>query len=385
MESRKRENSTSGRFYFILNSITKLYKPKTFIMKKQALKRTLKQLLKPLMVFVLIFNLSSCVDETNSTKATINSGDDTSAPIESAIDLKGKKIGYCTPSLNAPYYQALLQSIQANVEKNGMIFLSADGQDDINKQVAAVEDLITKGVDVLLLNPKDPDALVGATKAAKAAGIPVFIIDSSINPSADFVTTIQSNNLANGELAGEWLVKKMGKTKMNIALLSGNAGNPVGKTRKQGLLQGITEEQLRTQGKIDLNVKTQAYTDWSYAGGLKAMEDILVAHSDINVVITESDVCVLGAIKAIAQAGKTNDILIVAGADGQKEAIKYIMDTDFYGCTAMNSPVQIGKNAVEYAIQYMNGKRDFPKTSFTAPLLITKDNAAKYYDPKALF
>ncbi|MFW2376206.1 MAG: substrate-binding domain-containing protein, partial [Cellulophaga baltica] len=229
------------------------------------------------------------------------------------------------------------------------------------------------------------DALVGVTKLAKAAGIPVFIIDSSIDPSADFVTTIQSNNLANGELAGEWLAKKFGKEKMNIALLSGNAGNPVGRTRKQGLLQGVTEEQLRTLGYIDLDIKTQMYTDWSYAGGLKAMEDILVAHPDINVVITESDVCVLGAIKAIAQAGKTDDILIVAGADGQKEAIKYIMDTDFYGCTAMNSPVQIGKNAVEYAIQYINGKRDFKKTSFTAPLLITKENAAKYYDPKALF
>ncbi|MEN3324773.1 substrate-binding domain-containing protein [Mariniflexile soesokkakense] len=345
----------------------------------------LKQVLKPIFVLALLFNLSSCLDQSATTKTDVNSAEDSSAKIESAIDLTGKKIGYASPTLNAPYYQALLQSIQATTEKNGMIFLSADGQDDINKQVAAVEDLITKGVDALLLNPKDPDALVGVTRAAKAAGIPVFIIDSSINPSADYVTTIQSNNLANGELAGEWLVKKMGNTKMNIALLSGNAGNPVGRTRKQGLLQGITEEQLRTQGNIDLNVKTQAYTDWSYAGGLKAMEDILVAHPDINVVITESDVCVLGAIKAIAQAGKTDDILIVAGADGQKEAIKYIMDTDFYGCTAMNSPVQIGKNAVEYAIQYMNGKRDFKKTSFTAPLLITKENAAKYYDPKALF
>lgn len=345
----------------------------------------IKSVLKPILALALIFNISSCVEQTGSTSANVNDAEDTSEAFASAIDLTGKKIGYCTPSLNAPYYQALLQSIQATTEKNGMIFLSADGQDDINKQVAAVEDLITKGVDALLLNPKDPDALVGVTKVAKAAGIPVFIIDSSINPSADYVTTIQSNNLANGALAGEWLVKKMGNTKMNIALLSGNAGNPVGRTRKQGLLQGITEEQLRTQGKIDLNVKTQAYTEWSYAGGLKAMEDILVAHPDINVVITESDVCVLGAIKAIAQAGKTDDILIVAGADGQKEAVKYIMDTDFYGCTAMNSPVQIGKNAVQYAIQYMNGKRDFAKTSFTAPLLITKENAAKYYNPKALF
>lgn len=354
-------------------------------MKTQNLSFNLKKLMYSFYTFVLALSLTNCVEQTNKTNANVNSAEDTSEVIESTIDLKGKKIGYCTPSLNAPYYQALLQSIQSNTEKNGMEFLSADGQDDINKQIAAVEDLITKGVDALLLNPKDPDALVGVTKLAKEAGIPVFIIDSSINPSADFVTTIQSNNLQNGELAGEWLAKKFGAKKMNIALLSGNAGNPVGKTRKQGLLQGITEEQLRTLGYIDLNIKTQAYTEWSYAGGLKAMEDILVAHPDINVVITESDVCVLGAIKAIAQAGKTNDILIVAGADGQKEAIKYIMDTDFYGCTAMNSPVQIGKNAVEYAIQYMNGKRDFPKTSFTAPLLITKENAAKYYDPKALF
>jgi len=354
-------------------------------MKNFKFKTQYKDVLKSSIILItLVFNISSCVEQT-TTKVTTNTADTIAAVVESNIDLAGKKIGYVSPSLNAPYYQALQSSIQVNTEKNGMVFLSADGQNDINKQVAAVEDLITKGIDVLLLNPKDPDALVGVTKMASKAGIPVFIIDSSISPSADYVTTIQSNNLENGKLAGEWLAKKFGSKKMNIALLSGNAGNPVGRTRKQGLLLGITEEQLRTQGNINLNIKTQMYTDWSYAGGLKAMEDILVAHPDINVVITESDVCVLGAIKAIKQAGKTDDILIVAGADGQKEAIKYIMDTDFYGCTAMNSPVQIGKNAVEYAVQYMNGKTDFPKTSYTAPLLITKDNATKYYDPKAIF
>ncbi|MCB4809252.1 substrate-binding domain-containing protein [Tamlana sp. 62-3] len=345
----------------------------------------MKQIWSVFLTLLLVVTAVNCAEPLEGSESKNQSDGAQGEIIASKIDLTGKKIGYCTPSLNAPYYQALFQSVKANAEKNGMIFLSADGQDDINKQVAAVEDLITKGVDALLLNPKDPEALVGVTKLAKKAGIPVFILDSSINPEADYVTTIQSNNHANGALAGEWLAKKFGRQKMNIALLSGNAGNPVGRTRKQGLLEGITEEQLRSIGKIDLDVKTQMYTDWSYAGGLKAMEDVLVAHPDINVVITESDVCVLGAIKAIAQAGKTDDILIVAAADGQKEAIKYIMETDFYGCTAMNSPVQIGKNAVEYAIQYMNGKRDFPKTSFTPPLLITKQNAAKYYNPKAIF
>jgi ribose transport system substrate-binding protein len=367
------------------NSILNLNATETRMFMKPKINFFIKHLFRSFFVGIILLNLAACAKPIDKSGKSNNNDISEDGLFESVIDLSGKTIGYCTPSLNAPYYQALLQSIQETTEKNGMIFLSADGQDDINKQVAAVEDLITKGVDALLLNPKDPDALVGVTKLAKAAGIPVFIIDSSIDPSADYITTIQSNNLANGELAGEWLAKKYGSQKMNIALLSGNAGNPVGRTRKQGLLQGITEEQLRSLGYIDLDIKTQAYTDWSYAGGLKAMEDILVAHPDVNVVITESDVCVLGAIKAIAQAGKTDDILIVAGADGQKEAIKYIMETDFYGCTAMNSPVQIGKNAVSCAVQYMNGRKDFPKTSYTPPLLITKENAAQYYNSNALF
>ncbi|MCG9791739.1 substrate-binding domain-containing protein [Flavobacterium algicola] len=349
------------------------------------MKTLLKRMVKPLLMLAIVASATSCIDKEKTAEGDAVATPSAGMKFESAKDLKGLKIGYCSPSLDAPYYQALLTSIKETTEANGMVFLSADGQGDISKQIAACEDLITKGVDALLLNPKDPDALVEVTKVAAKAGIPVFIIDSSINPSAEFVTTIQSNNLANGELAGAWAAKKFGSKKMNIALLSGNAGNPVGKTRKQGLLQGITEEQLRTLGYINLNVVTQAYTEWTYAGGQKAMEDVLVAHPDVNVVITESDVCVLGAIKAIAKAGKTDDILIVAGADGQKEAIKYIMDTDFYGCTAMNSPVQIGINSVEAAIQYINGKRDFSKISFTPPLLITKENAAKYYDPKALF
>lgn len=349
------------------------------------MKTIFKKAFKPLLVMAITVSLVSCIDKRDNANKDSQIKESTSAKFESAKDLKGMKIGYCTPSLDAPYYQALLTSIKETTEANGMEFLSADGQGDINKQIAATEDLITKGVDALLLNPKDPMALVAVTKVAKAANIPVFIIDSSIDDSADYVTTIQSNNLANGELAGEWLVQKFGNKNMKIALLSGNAGNPVGRTRKQGLLQGITEGQLRSFGKINLNVVTQMYTEWTYAGGQKAMEDILVAHPDVNVVLAEADVCVLGAIKAIKQAGKTKDILIVAAADGQKEAIKYIMDTDFYGCTAMNSPVQIGKNAVESAIQYINGKRDFPKTSYTAPFLITKENAAQYYNPKALF
>ncbi|WP_025741641.1 substrate-binding domain-containing protein [Aquimarina pacifica] len=354
----------------------------------------LRQMFKTLLIVVIVFNIAGC---TNKTKEDINKYSVTSSAevnqdqensyikTDNKIDLSKIKIGYCTPSLNAPYYKALLTCIQEATENSGMTFLSADGQDNIDKQIAEVEKLIEQDIDVLLLNPLDPNGLIGVTQKAKAKGIPVFIIDSSIDESAEFITTIQSNNLKNGELVGSWLVKKMGSRKMNIALLSGAPGNPVGIMRKQGLFRGITEEQLRTLGYVDLNITTQAFTNWTYAGGQRAVQEILETHPEINVIITESDVCILGAIDIIEKAGKIDEILIVAAADGQKEALKYIMDSEFYGATAMNNPELIGKTAVEYAVQYLNGKRNFLKISHTPELLITKENASELYDPHAVF
>lgn len=86
------------------------------------------------------------------------------------------KIGYCSPSLNAPFYAALNAAVKRNVERLGMSFVSAEGQDDISKQIAAVEDLMAKNINVLILNPLDPEALVPITKAATQMGIAVFIL-----------------------------------------------------------------------------------------------------------------------------------------------------------------------------------------------------------------
>ena len=91
----------------------------------------------------------------------------------------------------------------------GMKFVYNDAQDDIVRQISFVEDLLVQRIDLLILNPLDPKALVPATKSATKAGVPVLIIDSSIDPSADFITTVQSNNRRNGELVGEWLVKQI--------------------------------------------------------------------------------------------------------------------------------------------------------------------------------
>ena len=115
------------------------------------------------------------------------------------------------------------------------------------------------------------------------------------------------------------------------------------------------------------------------------MEDILTAHPDVNVVLGENDSMVLGARKALEAAGR-KDVLLVAAADGQKEALQMINDGN-YGATGLNDPDAVGRTAVDVGVQALDGKlpAGFSKLDIMAPAVITKDNVDKYLKPNAVF
>lgn len=349
--------------------------------KKGFLNRTNRNFILPF-TFILIFVLIACTSKSGTSNQPAVSDRDTGR-VQNKTDLSNVRIGYCTPSLNAPFYVVLTQYIQKYAESFGMKFVSADGQDDIIKQITSLEDLIAAGVNVLILNPLDHKALVPAVNAAVKSGVPVFIVDSAIDPSADYITSVQANNEGNGELVGEWIVNKLGRTKVKAALISGSQGNPVGREKRLGFIRGFAETQLISQGNVDLTIVSQGWGNWTNNGGLKAMEDILVANPGINLLVAENDAMGMGALKAINESGKADQIT-VAGFDGQKEAYELIKQGKF-GATALNSPEELARLVVEAVVKYLNGERQIDKIIYTTPVLITKENVDKYYDPKALF
>ena len=296
--------------------------------------------------------------------------------------LAGLKVGYSSPSLNAPFYVVLSEYVQIFTESYGMEFVMADGQDDIIKQITSMEDLVTAGVEILILNPLDHKALVPAVNAIAGSGVPVFILDSQIDAEADYITSVQASNEGNGELIGEWVVQNLSNTTIQAALISGNQGNPVGREKRLGFVRGFTETQLMTQGSADLRILSQGWGNWTHIGGLEAMEDILVAHPDINLLVAENDAMGMGALKAIQEAGKSANILVV-GFDGQKEAYELIKAGRF-SATALNSPKELARLVVESIVKYLEGEQ-LDKVIHTPAVLITKDNVDRYYDPEALF
>ena len=114
------------------------------------------------------------------------------------------------------------------------------------------------------------------------------------------------------------------------------------------------------------------------------MEDIIVAHPEINVMLAENDSMALGAIEAIKEAGRENDILVLAAADGQKEALRLIKEGK-YGATGMNNPTVIAETAIEIGLKVLEGKTDYPAKSYTPAVCITKENVDEYYNPDTVF
>lgn len=295
------------------------------------------------------------------------------------------KVGLTMPSLNAPYFAAQVAAVEKAAKDQGCEITTADSQNDFSKQINDVEDMIAKGIDILILNPRDQEALVPAADAATKAGVKVVVMDSTLNPKANVVTQVRSSNEENGRLVGDWIAKKMKDTPIKMLLLSGNQGNPGGLDRRMGVIKGIVEGQLVNEGAVNLQILGQGWGDWATDGGLKAAEDLFQAHPDANLVVGENDSMVLGAVQAAKAAG-LDGILFAAAADGQREALEMVKEGT-YGATGLNDPDLVGRTAFDIAYKAFKGElpADFPKLHLTPADVISADNVDKYYNPQSVF
>lgn len=296
------------------------------------------------------------------------------------------KIGISMKTLDAPYFAAQEAAAKKHAEEIGCTVLSADAGNDLNKQIADVEDMVAQGVQALIVNVRDSQGMVPAINAAADAGVKVVAIDTTVDPAAKILTLVQSSNTRNGMLVGKWLADTTKGRDLKIALISGEAGNEVGQERRLGVIAGLAEGQLTNSGTAGFSIVAQGFGGWGNEGGLSAMEDILTAHPDVNVVLGENDSMLLGAINALKAAGKEKDVLVVAAADGQKEALELIK-SGAYGATGLNNPALVAATGVDIAKAAIDGTlpADTPRVTYTEPAVITKDNVDQYYKADAVF
>ena len=120
------------------------------------------------------------------------------------------KIGLSVSTLNNPFFVTLSEGAEAKAKELGAKVTVVDAQDNASKQASDVEDLIQQGIDLIIINPVDSQAVASSVESANAANIPVVTVDRS-SEGGEVVAHIASDNAAGGEIAGEYLLEQHGK------------------------------------------------------------------------------------------------------------------------------------------------------------------------------
>lgn len=254
-----------------------------------------------------------------------------------------KKIGLVLSTLNNPFFVTLKEGAEAKAKELGVELIVLDSQNDSSKDMANVEDLITQGVSLILLNPTDSDAVANAVKAANDAKIPVITLDRAAN-GATVVAHIASDNVAGGKMAADFINEKLGG-KGNVIELQGIAGTSAARDRGQGF-----NDQLKTYA--GLKVVAAQPADFDRTKGLTVMENLLQSQPDVQAVFAHNDEMALGALQAIEASGKN---ILVVGFDAIDDAVKSVNDGKM-GATVAQQPALIGSMGVEAAVKVLNGE-----------------------------
>jgi ribose transport system substrate-binding protein len=284
-------------------------------------------------------------------------------------------VGFAQTESNNPWRIAQTASFEATAAECGWDLIVTDAGGSAAKQVSDVDSMIAQGIDVLFLPPREEDPLIPAVMRAKGAGIPVFLVDRSVNPEVaqagrDYVSFLGSDFIDQGRRVAEWVIANH-EGEGRIIELEGTTGSSPANDRKQGFDEAIAADPRFT-------ILESRSGDFARDEGRQVMETLLQAHPDVNIVYAHNDEMAIGAIQALEAAGRTpgEDVLVVS-IDGTRDALQAIIDGKM-GVTVESSPF-FGPLACDTMRRYAAGETIEPWVQ-VEDRIFTAENAAEHID-----
>ena len=253
----------------------------------------------------------------------------------------GNVIGFSVSTLNNPFFVTLTEGARKAATENNVELVVVDAGDDAAKQTSDIEDLVSRNVGVLIVNPVDSDAVAPAVKSAMSQGIKVIAVDRGVN-GVDVDCQIASDNVAGARMATEYLMELVGEG-AKVAELQGVPGASTTINRGAGFHQ-VADQSLQVAASQTAN--------FNRAEGMTVMENILQSDGTIKGVFAHNDEMALGAVEAVAASGK--DIKIV-GFDATDDAQKAVKDGKM-AATVAQKPDKMGETAIGTAVKIMAGE-----------------------------
>jgi len=290
---------------------------------------------------------------------------------DAAGPMAGKRMGYSMSFATIEWLVTQRRGVEEAAKAAGFQLLFADARDNPAKQVRDLEDMVTRRCDVILVSTYYAEAITPAVRMINEAGIPLVVLSSSIKGNVDWTCHLSTDTLGTARGAGEYFVRTLGG-KGRVVQIEGKPGSVVNQMRGSGWREVIA----RNPG---IEIVRHVVANYERMQALRHMEDILRSTRDISAVYCHNDEMALGAIKAIREAGRADEIW-VTGYDGiQLDALEAIHRGQL---RATWQYLPFGSEAVDAAVKILQGAKVPKEIVFPSPL-ITRDNVEVFYDAKA--
>ncbi|MEO7158299.1 MAG: substrate-binding domain-containing protein [Vicinamibacterales bacterium] len=284
------------------------------------------------------------------------------------------KIALVLKTLNHPFFVDMRRGAQEAADRLGVQLdvQAAEREIDVEKQMQIVENMIQTSIQALVIAPSGSREIVSALVKARDAKVPIIVVDTRLDEKAASAagvraeTFVGSDNYEGGRLAGAYLLQATAGT-ARVGILEGIPGHETGDSRLRGFRDAVKD----TPG---ITIIASQPANWERDQGFNVFQNMLQAHPDIDAVFAASDLMALGAIEAIAAAGKTGKIRVV-GFDALDDAKKAIAAGRMDASVAQ-FPAEMGRVAVESAVRVIRGEKLSSDTMVKLEM-VTKDSLAK--------
>ncbi|WP_454816003.1 ABC transporter substrate-binding protein [Labrys neptuniae] len=279
-----------------------------------------------------------------------------------------KKVGVSVGSLGNPFFVATIKGItdKAKSINPAVEVTSVSAEYDLNKQFTQIDNFIASGVNVIMLNAVDPQAILPAVKKAQAAGIVVAAFDVG---ATGVDVTVMTDNVKAGAEACQYIVDQL-KGKGSVLIVNGPQVSSV-IDRVKGCKDVFAKSPDIKILSDDQDAKG------SRDGGLAIAQSLLTRFQKVDAVFAINDPTAIGVELAAKQLNRSE--FFITSVDGAPDIeVQLKSGTSMIKASASQDPYAMAGKALELGAGIVDGKKPDPNVILLDPALITSENLANY-------
>ncbi len=304
--------------------------------------------------------MAGCVEQDSANTA--------SSAAES-VPSKGR-IGFSALTLTNPFFKIIADTMAEEAAEHGYEVAVVSANQDVVRQSEQIDEFIVQGVAAIVLNPADSVSIGEAIRRANEAGIPVFTNDIKYAGDAGKVVChVATDNLQGGRLAGEAMVKLLGESGGEVAILDYPDVESC-QMRTKGFRE-VVDVHNSGEGAAQIEVVKVLNGEGAREVGYTVTQDIITAHGDLAAIFAINDPSALGARAALEEAGLQDQVTII-GFDGELAGKEAILAGKIL-CDPIQFPKKMGKRTIELMMQHFNGEEVPPEELIPSQLYYKAD------------